>query len=224
MKFPRGDYLALAGVLIMTAGASAAPPVPDPTGEWMVEKGYATIRIVDCAGKFWGIVASEKTPGGIDSQNPDPKLRTRPTLGMPVLVGMAPSKPNEWSGNIYNSQDGRTYEASISLTSPDVLKVQGCVLGFLCGGENWTRVLAEKPGATTPAQKPAASTTPAPRPTTGVKPAQAPAQTAKPPVAGQTAPAGAQAQAALSPQTASSEEICSALVGVPGGAHERRLK
>lgn len=226
MKFPSGNYLALAGVLILTAGASAAPPVLDPTGEWMVEKGYATIRIVDCAGKLWGVVASEKTPGGIDSQNPDPKLRTRPTLGMPVLVGMAPSKPNEWSGNIYNSQDGRTYEASISLTNPDLLKVQGCVLGFLCGGENWTRVPAEKPGATTPAQKPAASTT-APRPTTSAKPAQAPAQpaqTAKPPVAGQAAAPGAQAQASVSPQTASSEEICLGLVGLPGSAHERRLK
>ena len=47
---------------------------------------------------------------------------------------------NQWEGQIYNSEDGNTYSASITLSDPNTLRVQGCVLGFLCGGENWTRV------------------------------------------------------------------------------------
>ncbi|MCK9913417.1 DUF2147 domain-containing protein [Microbacteriaceae bacterium K1510] len=185
----------------------------DPTGEWMVEKGYATIRIVDCNGQFWGIVASEQTPGGVDKNNPDPQLRSRPTLGMPVLKGMTPSNPNEWSGEIYNSQDGRTYSASISLLSADKLKVQGCVLGFLCGGENWTRVASPErttstTGAPPPGQRPGTS---AARPTGPARPAP-----------GARSAAGAAAD--QSPQTQPAEEICSALLGVPGSTHERRLK
>ena len=31
-------------------------------------------------------------------RNPDPKLRNRPTLGMPILIDMAPTKPNKWEG------------------------------------------------------------------------------------------------------------------------------
>lgn len=122
--------------------AFAQTAAPDPTGEWRVANGYATMRLVDCNGEIWGIVASEQRPGGIDEKNPDARLRSRPTLGMPVLLGMKPSARNEWSGDIYNAQDGRTYSAKISLAAPDTLKVQGCVLGFLCGGENWTRVAA----------------------------------------------------------------------------------
>lgn len=199
-----------AGLISATAAAQTALP-KDPTGDWMVAKGLATIRVVDCGGQYWGVVAWEKTPG-IDIHNPDPKLRGRPTLGMPVLRGMTPSRPNEWSGDIYNSQDGRTYSASISLLQPDVLKVQGCVLGFLCGGENWTRVPPEIT-STMPPAKPPAHASPTKSPNT-----RKPANSNKP----TSARAGNTPAQTNAPQT--SEDICSGLVGLPGGSHERRLK
>lgn len=130
----------------------------DPTGFWLVDGGYAHVRIENCNGKMWGVVAWEQTPGGIDKNNPDPAQRTRPTLGLPVLKAMIPAKPNRWDGEIYNTEDGRTYTSSISLVDDDTLRVQGCVLGFLCGGQNWTRVKNAAPApqaAATPA-KPAA--------------------------------------------------------------------
>jgi uncharacterized protein (DUF2147 family) len=128
--------------LIANSVALAQPtivPAPGATGEWLVAKQYARIKIADCDGRLWGVVAWEAQPG-VDSKNPDPNLRSRPTLGMPILLGMAPSQTNRWDGQIYNSQDGHTYSASISLLDPNTLRVQGCFLGFLCGGENWTRV------------------------------------------------------------------------------------
>ena len=126
-------------VLLMAAAAVAAPsPTPDPTGEWLVADKIARIKIADCSGRMWGVVSWESKPG-VDSQNPDPKLRSRPTLGMPILLGMARSGPNQWDGEIYNSENGKTYSASIALQDANTLRVQGCVLGFLCGGENWTR-------------------------------------------------------------------------------------
>ena len=132
-----------AGWLIAAGAASAQSPTastaPDPTGEWLVGKKIARIKIVDCDSKMWGVVSWEAQPG-IDRKNPDPNLRSRPTLGMPILLGMTRSKPNQWDGQIYNSEDGHTYSASISLLNANTLKVQGCFLGFLCGGENWTRV------------------------------------------------------------------------------------
>ena len=111
----------------------------DPSGEWVVEGGFARVRIENCGGKMWGVVAWEKTPGGVDKNNPDASKRERPTLGMPILLAMAPTKPNRWEGEIYNTEDGRTWNANISLSTDDVLKVQGCVLGFLCGGQDWAR-------------------------------------------------------------------------------------
>jgi uncharacterized protein (DUF2147 family) len=125
--------------LIAPMGVSAAHAQADPTGEWLVAKRVARIKIINCDNHFWGLISWETTPG-VDSNNPDPAKRTRPTLGMPILLGMVQSKDNEWKGEIYNAEDGRNYSSSISLLNPDLLKVQGCVLGFLCGGENWTRV------------------------------------------------------------------------------------
>ena len=143
-----GFALCLAGA---AAGQPSVPSEPDPTGEWLVAKRVASIRIADCDGKLWGVVASETNPG-IDSHNPDPNLRTRSTLGMPVLLGMARTKFNQWDGQIYNSEDGHTYSANIKLVEPNVLRVEGCFLGLLCGGEDWTRV---DPQSTSPPTAPA---------------------------------------------------------------------
>jgi uncharacterized protein (DUF2147 family) len=132
---------AVFGATLATANVAAAAPT-DPTGDWMVEKGLAIIRVVDCGGQFWGVVVWEQRPG-IDDKNPDPSKRNRPTLGMPILLAMTPSEPNLWTGEIYNSEDGHTYSAKIKLARPDVLRVEGCVLGFLCGGQNWTRTTQE---------------------------------------------------------------------------------
>jgi len=133
--------------------AYAAGEEADPTGEWLVAKRVARIKIVNCDNRMWGLISWEASPGGTDSNNPDASKRDRSTLGMPIILGMEQAKSNEWKGEIYNAEDGRKYSASITLLNPDLLKVQGCVLGFLCGGENWTRVSA--PAAPAPAPAPA---------------------------------------------------------------------
>jgi uncharacterized protein (DUF2147 family) len=138
--------LALASIFLSTGIAFA-----DPIGEWMVEKGYAKVRIENCGNSLWGAVSWELTPG-VDSKNPDPSKRTRPTLGMPVLLDMKPVEPNKWVGEIYNSENGQTYSSNIAIgSSPDILLVRGCVLGFLCGGEDWTRVKDDPSQPTAPA-------------------------------------------------------------------------
>src|SRR3974390_3631122 len=131
-----------AGVGIAMLTASAVSAAPSPAGEGMITKGEAIIRIVDCGGQYWGLVAWEQKPGGVDSKNPNSALRSRSILGMPILLGMSPRTGAQatWNGQIYNSENGRTYDGRISLIAPDNLRVEGCVLGFLCGGEDWHRV------------------------------------------------------------------------------------
>jgi uncharacterized protein (DUF2147 family) len=197
-------------VWLVAAGAVTAQPAristPDPIGEWLVAKQVARIRIVDCDGHLWGVVAWEATPG-VDRKNPDPNLRTRPTLGMPILLGMTPSQDNKnkWDGEIYNSEDGHTYSANISLADPNTLKVQGCFLGFLCGGENWSRAdTADTPTGTSSQKTPAKP--PTTRKTTGTG--------ARPASADKTA----------STQPESSDDVCLRVLGPAGLTHERGLK
>jgi uncharacterized protein (DUF2147 family) len=137
-------FLQWSGAILLLAGSSGgASAAPSPVGQWTVANGQASIRVVDCGGRYWGFVASEQKPGGTDKNNPNPAMRRRPTLGMPILLGLTPgNQPATWSGQIYNSQDGRTYSGRIRLTGHDTLHVEGCVLGFLCGGEDWRRASA----------------------------------------------------------------------------------
>lgn len=136
----------LFGVFLLAALGSAH--AAEPIGEWQVEEKVATIKIVDCDGHLWGVVASEARPGGTDSKNPDKAKRGRPTLGMPVLLDMTKSteEKDRWDGKIYNAKDGEIYKASITLKSPNSLRVEGCYVWPLCGGQTWTRV-AEAPPA-----------------------------------------------------------------------------
>jgi uncharacterized protein (DUF2147 family) len=136
-----------AAILALTSGVVPAAEL-SPIGDWLVEEGYANIRIDNCNGKMWGIVAWEKEPGGFDKENPDAAKKTRPILGMPILLGMAPTKPNRWEGEIYNSENGKLYSASITVTDENTLQLEGCLFtNFLCGTRKWTRVTAPPPNA-----------------------------------------------------------------------------
>ena len=127
-----------AAALVALPGLASAA---DPTGDWMVADKVATIRVAQCNGSMWGVVAWEKTPGGRDSNNPDVAKQSRPTLGMPILIDMK-KKPgvDQWEGQVYNAKDGQLYSATITPAGTDQLEIKGCVMGFLCGGETWTRV------------------------------------------------------------------------------------
>src|SRR2546421_9931471 len=98
---------------------------------------------------MWGIVVWEKVPG-FDKENPDPTKKDRPLLGTPVLMGLAPvaKEPGKWSGEIYNSQNGKMYGASISLADENTLDLEGCLVWPLCQTQQWTRVKTPPPNAT----------------------------------------------------------------------------
>jgi len=120
----------------------------DPTGDWRVADGVANIRVAQCNGNMWGAVVWEQTPGGRDTHNPDVSKQNRPTLGMPILIDMKKKAGvDTWEGQVYNAKDGQYYSSTIKPADPDHLEIQGCVLGFLCGGETWTRVAGPIPSS-----------------------------------------------------------------------------
>ena len=124
---------------MVTASVLTTSAFADATGEWLVAERTARVSIADCGGALWGVVSWEADPGGVDEKNPNTAKRNRPTLGMPILLGMTVSGTNQWAGQIYNSENGKTYSGGVRLISADVLHVRGCIFLILCGGENWTR-------------------------------------------------------------------------------------
>lgn len=81
------------------------------------------------------------------------KLCAKGTLPLPdgapppeILRNAAKNGANKWKGDLYNPEDGKTYGGEISYDTPIKLTLTGCLMGFLCQSEAWTRVpVTQKP-------------------------------------------------------------------------------
>lgn len=131
---------------LLTAPSAQAQSGADPSGIWLTQAGDARVRVSKCGGGICGVIVGLKDPidpntgkPQVDDKNPNPALKKRPVIGLPLFSGMQAAGPGKWSGRIYNADDGSTYASNVSIAGPDTLRVEGCV-GALCGGENWSRV------------------------------------------------------------------------------------
>lgn len=141
-----GRYLALAAMLAL-AGSEAALAA-DPTGVWLVQAGTSRIRVADCGGALCGTIVWLKEPNDpdtgkpkTDKNNSDASKRSRPLLGVQIVLGMKPAGADKWTGQVYNAEDGKTYSGNLTFSGGSSLQLQGCALGGLvCKGQTWTKV------------------------------------------------------------------------------------
>ena len=131
-----GSMMAVA----MFGGLAAPAFAGDATGVWMRSSGSSKIKIDACGSALCGTVVWEKNPRK-DIYNPDAAKRDEPIVGRKVLLGLKPSgTPDQWKGEVYNAEDGKTYTGYITLKDANTLNLQGCVLGgLICKSDTWSR-------------------------------------------------------------------------------------
>ena len=134
--------IAAAAVLSLAAApALAADPVE---GEWLTQSGSGKVRIGPCPktpDKLCGNISWLRPADAklTDENNPDPKLKTRPIMGMPMLWGFKQDAPGKWTGGkIYDPNSGKTYDSKFSVSPNGTLKVEGCVV-VVCQAQTWKR-------------------------------------------------------------------------------------
>ena len=143
-------FVTVVWIALAISPEAHAQDAPTPIGTWVTQKGGAHIQIKDCGGKLCGMIVWLKNPldkngkDSVDSNNPDPSLRTRKLMGLPMLSGFShdAADSNVWSGGeIYNPSNGKTYSCKLTLQTPSTLQVRGYV-GISLFGETqtWTRV------------------------------------------------------------------------------------
>jgi uncharacterized protein (DUF2147 family) len=118
----------------------------DAIGTWFTGDRESQVRIVNCGGSLCGTLVWLKEPKDpatgrpkTDKNNADTNKQNRPLLGVQIVLGMKPSGPGVWSGEVYNASDGKTYSGSFTLTGPNTADLKGCVLAVLCKSQTWTR-------------------------------------------------------------------------------------
>jgi uncharacterized protein (DUF2147 family) len=102
------------------------------------------VRIERCGAALYARVVDgnqlRANPRQTDVNNPDPGKRTRPVKGLLILEGYSGGPPLWRGGSVYDPQTGdETGDSTLTLVSPDTLKVEGCRVLF-CRSEIWTRL------------------------------------------------------------------------------------
>ena len=87
-------HLLAAAALLMLAGSQSALAA-DPTGVWLTQGGNSRIRVADCGGALCGTIIWLKEPNDpdtgkpkLDKHNSDASKRTRPLIGVQIVLGM----------------------------------------------------------------------------------------------------------------------------------------
>lgn len=123
----------------------------DILGVWMNEDKDAHVKIYQEGDKYFGKIVWIKDPidpetgePKLDKHNPDPELKTRPSLGIQLLTNFV-WDGDEWDdGDIYDPKNGKTYSCYMKFpdeTDLDTLKIRGYVGISLLGRTTyWTRV------------------------------------------------------------------------------------
>ena len=141
-------------ILILAKASAFAAGPDDVLGLWNTEERDARIEIYKCGMKYCGKIvwlrdptypagSKEGTPGTpvLDHNNPEPKLRNTPLIGLSILLDFVFAGDNSWNnGRIYDSDNGKTYRGTLTLVSPNQLDVRGFIGISLIGGTTtWMR-------------------------------------------------------------------------------------
>jgi len=133
--------------LCFLASMSTSALAADPIGTWYTADNESQVRITNCGGALCGALVGLKEPidpatgrPKTDKNNPDPARQTKPLIGVEIVLGMKPSgTPDQWSGQVYNASDGKTYSGSFTMTGPNTAELKGCVMSVICKSQTWTR-------------------------------------------------------------------------------------
>ncbi len=145
-------FFALFLIMAMAAPAQAVE-ADSIIGSWTTPDHDARFEVYRCGSLYCGKISSLRepnypssdanTPGGpkVDRNNPDPSLRSRTLVGLPLISGFRYNGENLWNGTIYNPEDGKTYRCNFSTAGDRLLKVRGYIgIPLLGRTQTWTRV------------------------------------------------------------------------------------
>jgi uncharacterized protein (DUF2147 family) len=123
--------------------ALAGAPQQSVEGLWLNDDRKGIVRIAPCGAKLCGtivkVLSRDPKAPKTDVHNPDPRLRGRGFVGLPVLTGFQ-RDGNVWrGGRAYDPESGKSYRSTLQLNPDGSLRVTGCIL-IICEARRWTRV------------------------------------------------------------------------------------
>ena len=134
----------------LTSLAAVADDPDAIVGKWLSSKKRNQVQIYKQGNKYFGKLVwmvepndpINKTPK-VDKENPDEAMRNRPLMNVVLVTNLVYKGHNTWGdGEIYNPEDGKTYNCEVSMHDANSIDLRGYVMGisFLGKTRTWTRV------------------------------------------------------------------------------------
>lgn len=103
-------------------------------GTYMTDKNEGMVEISKKGVKYFGTLTWTKTPGKLDSNNPDKKQQTDKLAGKEILKDFDFDGKDLWhNGTIYDPKNGKTYSCKITRDEKGNLNVRGFIGVSLLG-------------------------------------------------------------------------------------------
>lgn len=139
----------LLGILLFISVSLSAQTINADmiVGTWLTEGGKAKIQIYKSGDKYSGKIVWLKEPNyedgtpKVDKNNPDPKKRKNPILGINLISNFVFDDDQWENGLIYDPESGKTYNCKITYNKGGWIQVRGYI-GFSLIGKSqvWYKV------------------------------------------------------------------------------------
>jgi uncharacterized protein (DUF2147 family) len=131
--------IVLAALLLLSFAAptQAASPI---VGRWITKDVKALVEIAPCGrgvcGRIIRVLSGAKNAPATDTRNPDQAQRSRPLIGLPVIIDFV-ERGDKWQGKLYSPEDGLFVKGTLSRNADGTLAVHGCAFILICRDQIW---------------------------------------------------------------------------------------
>ena len=103
---------AIAFALLLAPPIGAEDPDSALKGRYWLPEKDGQFEMYEKAGRFFGRVVAYDVPDQLDERNPDPKLRSRPFVGIDMFESFRfdPESGRWVDGTVYDGKGGSTYD------------------------------------------------------------------------------------------------------------------
>lgn len=137
-------------LMLFWAGTAAFAQQTHPLeGVWLTKDGESKVKIAACKDTLCNEIIWLKVPNDrygkplMDKLNKNPKLRSRPILGVPILLNMKQVNKTMWKGRLYKPRHGKSYPGHVRVLDENKLEVKGCHETLpICKTQYWKRVIS----------------------------------------------------------------------------------
>jgi uncharacterized protein (DUF2147 family) len=138
--------LLLVGALDAIAADAQPAQQAGAVGRWLTQSGNFEIDIASCGQALCGTVV--RVLGNQSMSRPGTEMKsadTKNALGMKILSALVPSEDGTLEGQIYNRENGKTYDCRVTALAPDQLEIRAYKFLPIFGkSQVWTRVGPKK--------------------------------------------------------------------------------